>query len=59
MAKKNSSATSVRLMLILLVLLVFVGGILAQRGPSTCSNHIIITICGVHLSFFSAFSFTS
>nr|ACJ44986.1 BLN1-2 [Hordeum vulgare subsp. vulgare]ACJ44987.1 BLN1-2 [Hordeum vulgare subsp. vulgare]ACJ44988.1 BLN1-2 [Hordeum vulgare subsp. vulgare] len=40
MAKNYSSATSVRLMLILLVLLVFVwhGGILGQGGPSKCSN---------------------
>nr|UZH45668.1 BLN1 [Triticum aestivum] len=38
MVKNNSSATSVRLMLILLVLLVFVGGILANSGPSKCSN---------------------
>ncbi|KAI4986729.1 hypothetical protein ZWY2020_019359 [Hordeum vulgare] len=38
MAKNDSSATSVRLMLILLVLLVFVGGILGQGGPSKCSN---------------------
>nr|UZH45667.1 BLN1 [Triticum aestivum] len=38
MVKNNSSATSVRLMLILLVLLVFVGGILANDGPSKCSN---------------------
>ncbi|KAF7076385.1 hypothetical protein CFC21_081043 [Triticum aestivum] len=34
----NSSAASVRLMLILLVLLVFLSGILA-RGPSTCVNN--------------------
>ncbi|EMS45925.1 hypothetical protein TRIUR3_04339 [Triticum urartu] len=35
---KNSSASSVRLMLILVFLLVFVGGILGQRSPSTCGN---------------------
>ncbi|KAG2588777.1 hypothetical protein PVAP13_5NG356600 [Panicum virgatum] len=33
---KNSS-TSAQLLLIVLMLLVFVGGILARGGPSTCS----------------------
>nr|BAK06041.1 predicted protein [Hordeum vulgare subsp. vulgare] len=38
MAKKNSSVTSARLMLILLVLMAFVGGIIARGGPTTCSH---------------------
>nr|TKW00649.1 hypothetical protein SEVIR_8G125500v2 [Setaria viridis] len=35
---KNSSSTSVQLLLVLLVLLVFVSSLLAQGGPSTCAG---------------------
>uniref|UniRef100_A0A0E0LTW2 Hydrophobic seed protein domain-containing protein n=1 Tax=Oryza punctata TaxID=4537 RepID=A0A0E0LTW2_ORYPU len=37
MAKNYS--ISVQLLLVLIVLLVFVGGILGQSGPSTCANN--------------------
>ncbi|KAM3318442.1 hypothetical protein ACQJBY_035914 [Aegilops geniculata] len=39
MMTNKYSASSVRLMMVLLVLLVFIGGILGQQGgPSRCDN---------------------
>ncbi|RLM94066.1 hypothetical protein C2845_PM08G13970 [Panicum miliaceum] len=34
----NNSPAFVQLLLVLVTLLVFVGGILARDGPSTCAN---------------------